>query len=375
MRRKMLRLAVVLLFVFIVSCAKAEKTPLPPAAVTEAPTLPAVETPASAEVPSAAPGEAPTGSLPEATAVVVTHLVVPGEAIFKNDQKVNDCSTGERVRLGAATLIGEDCDAWDEQKLERPAAAANGPYTAGLDIINALMGSNQQWLFGKLALYETDPANLPADFHAGFEIDTDLDSRGEYLIMVSGVPTGEWSTDGVQVWQDSDGLVGGARPHRADTSSGNGYETLIFNGGLGDDPDLAWVRLNRANGLSVEFAFKAALVPANQVFAWWGWTFGAGFDPAKMEVVDLRQDSGTWMVDNTCAWIFNAKPTNLQINICPFQYPTAVPTITPTFEVGSRCPAGQEWVEQLHACKCAPPAGGCGSLGLWDYDRCVCMPT
>jgi hypothetical protein len=372
MKGKFVSVVVILMFVFMAGCSKAQETPAPAAQASEAPAQSANESPAATEAPAAAPTDAPAGTMPEATAVVITHLVTPGEATYKTDQKVSDCNTGERVRLGATTLIGNECDTWEEQKLERPAAATNGPYAAALDITSAWMGTNQQWMFAKLVLYETNPANLPADFHAGFEIDTDLDSRGEYLIIVSGVPTTEWSTDGVQVWQDSDGQVGGSKPHRADTSSGNGYETLVFDGGLGDDPDLAWVRLNRANGLAVEFAFKPTLVPANQVFAWWGWTFGGGFDPAKMEVVDLLQNSATWMVDNTCAWIFNAKPTNLQINICPFQYPTAIPTITPTMSPQG-CPAGT-YLDQGVCRTCQiPPVGGCpSSAATWNPSTCRC---
>ena len=330
MKARSITIGILFVFVLLLSACGSKPTPQPIATDAPVVALPTVESPAT-EVPAVAATEAPTDAPTLApTAMVITHLITPGEPIYKNDQKVTDCSTGERVRLGAATLIGQECDIWDEQKLERPAAAVNGPYAPALDITSAWMGTNQQWLFGKLMLYETDPAKLPANFSAAFEIDTDLDSRGEFLILASGIPSTTWTTDGLQVWQDTDGIVGGGKPHEPDTASGNGYESLLFDAGVAADPDLAWVRLNTSKGLAIEFAFKPSFVPANQVFAWWGWTSAPALDPAKMEVVDLQQNSATWNLDNTCAWIFNAKPTNLQVNICPFAYPTAVPTITPT---------------------------------------------
>jgi len=359
------RVVVTLLVMFMAGCSSTKITPTP--IETEGPIAAITQPPLDTAIPTAAPTNAPTDIPSSApTAVIITHLVTPGEPVYKTDQKVTDCSTGDRVRLGATTLIGQGCDVWEEQKLERPAAAVNGPYQAALDITSASMGTNQQWLFGKIVLFETDAGKIPADLTAAFEIDTDLDSRGEYLILARNISSSSWSTDGVQVWQDTDGQVGGGKPHKPDTSSGNGYETLVFDSGIGDDPDLAWVRLNNSNGLDVEFAFKPSFVPANQVFAWWGWTFGAAPEPAKMEVVDLQQNASTWNLDNTCAWIFNAKPTNLLINICPFAYPTAVPTITPTPQPGGCVQQSDSWCQAQHPTD--PP-------GTWEWNETLCKCT
>ena len=376
MKKNLLKIITVLLFLLITACSKPEaKVPTP--IETEGPIAAITQPPLDTEVPPSASTAAPTEApVVAATAVTITHLVTPGEPVYKTDQKVTDCNTGDRVRLGATTLIGQGCDVWDEQKLERPAGAINGPFQPALDITSAWMGTNQQWLFGKIVLFESDAAKIPTGMTAAFEIDTDLDSRGEYLILANNITSTSWTTDGVQVWQDIDGLVGGGKPHRPDTSSGNGYETLLFDSGIGDDPDLAWVRLNTSQGISIEFAFKPSLVPANQVFAWWGWTFGAAPDPSKMEVVDLQQNSATWSLDNTCGWIFNAKPTNLQINICPFAYPTAVPTITPTpSPLG--CAAGQyqdPGTGQCNSCS-VPPSIDCKIQlsdpgAIWYECRC-----
>jgi hypothetical protein len=192
------------------------------------------------------------------------------------------------------------------------------------------MTSSNAFMFGKVALYKDAAGAIPADLFVGFEIDTDIDSRGEFLILASGINTTEWTTDGVQVWQDKNEDVGGKKPHSPDDQVSDGYETLLFDAGVGADPDLAWVRISPNEPSSIEFAFKTDLVPSSKIFAWWAWTSLGTFDPAKIELVDSAKDNTSWNLDNTCAWIFNAKPTNMLVNICPFSYPTAVPTITPT---------------------------------------------
>ncbi|MFN8381348.1 MAG: hypothetical protein U0V02_05380 [Anaerolineales bacterium] len=48
-------------------------------------------------------------------------------------------------------------------------------------------------------------------------------------------------------------------PGRSDAPfQSDGYEALIFDGidGVGDDPDVAWVRINAGTYATVQFAFK-----------------------------------------------------------------------------------------------------------------------
>jgi hypothetical protein len=353
------------LALLLTACGKkTTPQPLPTAApvtvATEAP-QPAAETPAVVMV------EAPTEAA-QPTVVVITHLVIPGEPAFTFNQKVTDCDTGERVRLGATTLVGQGCDNWNKALLERP-ALPNGSYVPALDIISASMASSNSFIYGKVVLYKDAAGAIPAELISGFEIDTDIDSRGEFLILATNITSSVWTTDGVQVWQDVNGDVGGDKPHSPDGKSGDGYETLLFNAGIGNDPDLAWVRLSPVDPSAIEFAFKTDLLPANKVFAWWAWTSIGSLDAAKMEIVDLLQDTSTWQIDNTCAWIFNGKPTNLLANICPFAYPTAVPTITPTPQVIGCVIRTDEWCNQQ-----ADPNGG-GFPWWFDEVTCKCMPT
>ncbi|MDO8969616.1 MAG: hypothetical protein Q7U74_02945, partial [Saprospiraceae bacterium] len=162
---------------------------------------------------------------------------------------------------------------------------------------------------------------------------------------------------------------GGSKPQSPDGKVGDGYETLVFDSGRGEDPDLAWVRVNPTDGASIEFAFKTTLLPSNLVFAWWAWTSLENFEPARMEFVDSYSESEVWKVDNTCSWIFNGKPTNILTNICEFVVPTPLPTITPT-------PRVQGCVVKTDAqCNAAADPNGGGFPWWFDITTCKCRPT
>ncbi len=403
MKTRIITLGIFLVLALLLSACGKKTTPqpLPTAApvtvATEAP-QPAADTPAV--VLTEAPTEAAT-PVPEPTAVVITHVVTPGEPSFTFSQKVSDCDTGERVHLGATTLVGQGCDNWNKANLERPTDQFNGTYVPALDIVSSSMASSNSFLYGGGVLYKDAAGAIPAELISGFEIDTDIDSRGEYLILATNITSGAWTTDGVQVWQDVNGDVGGDKPHNPDGKPGDGYETLVFDSGIGADPDLAWVRLSPVDPSAIEFAFKPDLLPANNVFAWWAWTSIGALDPGKMEIVDLMQDTSTWQIDNTCAWIFNGKPTNLLVNICNFitPTPTLLPTqphssggtgptgciTTPTLCMSPKvwspcacgcvlkvCFAGQYWTESACGCVSCSVPQPCPYNQYWDVGDCKC---
>lgn len=352
MKRKMTRLVAFSLLVFLLGCSKLQ-TEAPPPAPTDKPVVVVVEEPAVQEpavltsVPVHESGNTNPTATEEPTIVVteIIHEAIPGISKYSSTERIIDCSTGERIELGATTLIGQDCDNWKKNKLERPADKPNGTYFPEIDIIRAEMGTNQDWMFAKIRLYKGASGQLPPELSLGFEIDTDLDSRGDYLILASGLTSTEWTTDGVQVWWDQTKDVGGTQPHVPDGTIGDGYETLLFDSGLGIDADLAWARINPEDGASVEFAFKPNLVPENKMFVWWAWATIKEVSPTDMELVDSQLDTETWKIDNTCSKIFNGKPSRIIANICDFVVPTPTPTptATPAPRSDPVCPPGQHW--------------------------------
>ena len=191
----------------------------------------------------------------------------------------------------------------------------------------------------------------------GVELDLNLDGRGDVLLMAA-KPGAAWSTDGVRVWTDSNHDVGGAHPINptapADT---NGYDNLVFNQGVGSDPDRAWALYLTHRPEHVQLAFKNALINDNGKFLWGAWTMiDSTFNPAWFDYNDhfslpqagspLIEDSTNYplkalaQVDNTCRWVVGFTPTGTEPGICPVPAtPTPKPTATRTPTVTPILPA------------------------------------
>ena len=295
-------------------------------------------------------------ALPTVTAGVVatntpepiTHTAIPGDSAYLADQVVVDCNTG------ANPSFVSGCDYWNREWLERPFDKQNGTYEPALDILWGQAGSSGPWIFLKIKVYDLN--SQPAEYKIGFELDADLDSRGEFLLLANKPISNDWTTDGVQIWKDTNGDVGGLKPFSYDQQGGDGYETKVFDSGVGNDSDLAWVRVSTKNPNVVEFAFKASLLPNPKVFGWWGWTGLAQVSPEKFEVVDSEDTNTGWNMDNTCGWIFGEKPKKDQLaNLCIIAEPTATPTSIPVPTLVSSCP--------VQPCR----------IGLfWDQSTCSC---
>jgi hypothetical protein len=152
----------------------------------------------------------------------------------------------------------------------------------------------------------------------GLELDTDLDNRGEFLLL-TGIPAGtEWATDGVVVKSNSDNKMGGVKPVLPDLTlfEGKGYDTEVFNAGKGADPNLAWSRISPDDPKSIEIAFKSSFIGgAKGKFIFSTWALVGLQDLTKFEFNDhftkaeagspLKEDKdtypikGIWGVDNT----------------------------------------------------------------------------
>jgi hypothetical protein len=284
---------------------------------------------------AAASPQSSAGSSPTSTSanIPVTHAMIPAEPVYMVDQIAKDCNTGARLLPGSTNVITDGCDYWNRIWLERPAASSGGAYEPALDILWSQAGKSDPWIYLKVKV--DDLSNMPQGFKAGFELDTNLDSRGNYLLFVQQPTSTSWSTDGVQVWQDTNGDVGGSQPFHYDTAKGNGYETKVFDSGSGTDPDLAWARISPSDPNVVEFALKASLLPNQNIFGWWAWVGLDSVTPSSFELVDHDQDGQTWSVDNTCSWVFGQKPAAGELaNQCAIVLPT--PTVTPTNLPGYR---------------------------------------
>jgi len=241
-------------------------------------------------------------------------------------------------------------DSYDIYRMERP-FTQDMTYIPDMDISTYNVVIEGEWVYVSIDLFGTEPNN-EIGIHYGVELDLDADGFGDYIIW-SNPPYGpEWSTDGVQVYQDENHDTGGLSAERSDAPlDGNGYEKLIFDAGIGDDPDLALVRINAGGQATVQFAFKQSLAGSSFML---GVLTDVGLqDVGRMYYNDrfTEEQAGSpekneqyyplkelYAFDNACREAFGFSPTGYEPQLCPRVEPTPRPRKTsepgqPTVEV------------------------------------------
>ncbi|MGD0750510.1 MAG: hypothetical protein ABSA23_03770 [Anaerolineales bacterium] len=229
---------------------------------------------------------------------------------------------------------------------ERPFTSTSMDYLPDLDILGARLMRDTTWVYINISLEGQNSAGgLLGDY--GAELDLNLDGRGDMLLMAK-KPGSAWSTDGVRAWTDPNNDVGGARPILSDPPSNtDGYETIVFDSGVGSDPDAAWARISPTDPNSVQIAFKNTLIKNAATFMWGAWAMDDSMlHPEWFDYNDhftlaqagspLIEDTQNYPlkalaeIDNTCRWVVGFTPTGNEPGICPVPAtPTPKPTATP----------------------------------------------
>ncbi len=298
---------------------------------------------AATTAPPTVPGPTATFTLAPPTATVV-HINIPaspgGANSFMTDRS-SAALAAERRSIG---------DNFDIDLFERPFTATAMDYQGYLDINRGELSAVSPWIYVTLSLEQAPPAGSTAWY--GVEVDTDMDGRGDFLIVGQAPGRTGWTTDGVQAFRDSNNDVGGAHPVAADAppQAGNGYDDRIFDQGQGTDPDLAWVRISPNNPARVQLAFKYAAIGSPDKFLWgaladegvkhpeW-FDYNDHFSPSEAgsptSGSSLFPIKALASIDNTCRWAYGFTPTGSEPGVCPLPatptpLPTKVPTPTPT---------------------------------------------
>jgi hypothetical protein len=261
----------------------------------------------------------------------------PGKPAYY--QKISDCSIGEAATAGELIQPDVGCDGWEINRYERPFnATSQDEYYPDLDIQYIFLGRDADWYYLRFALFDPQPG---AEFLPGtyaVEMDLDLDGRGDLLVLVSepGKEAGKkWSAQGVQIWADSNNDVGGLQPNVPENEvAADGYDTLLFNQGIGDNPDSAWARAFLTGSAYVELAFKGDYLGGDMSFKWWGWAWHGGYSPGIFELHDFysHEQAGdtnegmeffpikeVFAIDSTCAKMWGANPKPDDPEICPIE--------------------------------------------------------
>ena len=329
--------------------------------------------------PTAAPTQPESTESPTPTPIV--HTLTPGEPPAGGLSEITDRDSS----AFASQHRANGGESFPTNLYERPFNANTmDTYFPDLDITRTRLLRDSQWVYVNIKLVGQNPAGgLLGDY--GVELDLNVDGRGDVLLMAA-KPVAIWSTDGVHVWQDSNHDVGAAHPIQSDGPvNGDGYETVVFDQGVGADPDAAWARISPSDPNSVQIAFKRALISDDEKFTWGAWAMNESMlNPAWFDYNDhfTAAEAGSPLseltqyypikalaeVDNTCRWAVGFTPTGTEPGVCPVP-PTPTPVVPGTIT------GGVYYDLNINGIFDAPPdfplsgasirvrSGGCGSPG------------
>jgi hypothetical protein len=330
---------------FVAACnfpVRTAGTGLPPTAelaarATDTPSEGAADTPAA---PGTAEPAAPSGT-PTQTATIV-HTSTPGTP-GAVEWYVTDYSS----KSTAAEKRAPGGDSYTWNLYERPFLAADMKYLPGVDIVRADMMKSGTWFYVTIRLQEAPTADEKAAARYGVEVDADIDGRGDYLIWAAAPGGTAWSTDGVQVWTDKNNDVGGPVPVKSDPPDPgrDGYDDLVFDQGIGADPDAAWARFAPEDPKRVQIAFKAATIGNDVEFLWGVWADAGSRQPGWFDYDDrfTFAEAGSPLntkaeyplkaleaLDNTCRMAYGFTLLGTEPGACYIETPTVTPTATAT---------------------------------------------
>jgi len=268
----------------------------------------------------------------------IVHLTSPGDPA-STSYYIIDSSTAAYASEGRSIA-----DSFSENRLERPFIAQGMVYQPYLDIVRTELFISSPWVYITIFLEGASPADSAAWYAA--EIDLDMDGRGDVLVAGLSPPDTTWTTNGVMAFKDNNNDVGGSDPMEPNTppQTGDGYETLVFDQGLGDDPDAAWIRIVPGHADRVQLGFKYSLINSDDEFLWGSWTDEGLQETAWFDYHDhfSHADAGSPLsesshyplaamdkMDSTCRWSYGFQPTDPLPGLCPLPV-TATPTASPT---------------------------------------------
>ncbi len=228
-------------------------------------------------------------------------------------------------------------DSYNINLFERPFTETVMNYLPALDITTFRLSQDEDWFYVSFDLVGGD-MNDAMGINYGVELDSNHDGFGEALVWAYPPYTTSWLAETVRVYTDTNHDTGGLSAEKSDAVlPGDGYETIIFDRGQGNDKDLAWVRLDPNTAAAVQIAFKRSL--AGKAFMWGVWADAGIRDPGKFNYNDrfTEEQAGSpekseqkyypikaiSQVDNTCWLPVGFKPIGEEPHLCPSDEPPA----------------------------------------------------
>jgi hypothetical protein len=320
------------------------------------------------EVPTTEPSG---GTTPPPTELPIQHQVIPVSLPADRSSHAGDFDSSTT----AAKKASAGGDRFTFGRFERPFNANTmDVYFPEIDIVDTLVFQDETWIYGKIVVKGNANNSLSGQY--AVELDLDLDGKGDWLVIAANPSSPEWKTDGVQVYQDANKDVGNASAMYTDSSTGDGFETLVFDQGNGDDPDSAWVRVSADAANTVEISIKRSVLGNPQKYLVNMWT-GNLLDPSLFDINDryTHEQAGAadpgleifypikqvYEIDNSCRMAVGFQPTGQEPGLCEVFIPNNV--AVPGQPQG--CQASQS---EISACNQ-------DASYSWNSQQCSCQYT
>ena len=233
-------------------------------------------------------------------------------------------------------------------------------YFPDLDIIDTYVFQDNTWVYSTIKVVDRSAASVEP-YRFAMQLDVQVDGKGDWLILAQNPSSTEWTTDGVQVYFDANSDVGNLTAMVADKGApgGDGFEQLVFDQDIGNDPDAAWTRVSPYNANTVEIAVKHSLLGNPPAYLANMWTGDSTLDPAMFDYSDhyTHEQAGAadpgfplfypiktiYELDNSCRIAVGFQPTGDEPGLCPVAVvPSAGPGSPSCVDYGGSCTVGSE---------------------------------
>jgi hypothetical protein len=289
--------------------------------------------------------DAPAEMEVPAEAMEAPALLMPAEPADPN-RTLRDSDSS--LRAWEKRTLG--VDKFLESLYERPFTSREMVYQPELDIITTDFSFDDDFFYFTIRLFGPDENGTLSGVY-GVEFDRSLNGRGDLAVLSEN--TGEaWSAQGVMVYEDASGEVGGPKPLIADAGfDGSGYDTPV---GLAAER-AAHARIDPQDENAVQIAVSRALLGDPEKFLWGAWSIGdfSTFGADMWDFNDrmgpgaagspLRDDSNypikeLYSIDNTCRLPYGFPQSGGFPGMCKVGVPQEEPE--KSGKPGFSCPPG-----------------------------------
>lgn len=227
------------------------------------------------------------------TEAQIIHTTIPSEPT----KNLGNASDNDEINSSEDRDVNFGDD-FIHNRFERPFTTDMAEYLPEIDIVNFSISEDDNFFYVTLNLAGVVSPDQPPTGHYAIELDSNIDGRGELLIIANPSFGSDWSTDGVQIFADDNGDIGGNDPKRSDPNYvGDGYEKLMFDSGVGANPDLGWSRFVNGEIPAIQIAFNKVIFSATPTFMWSVWASASQFDNTKFNLHDSTTEDAAGSPD------------------------------------------------------------------------------